>query len=244
MKADALAPLGCALRDYYAGDTDATIVVFSDFGEHEEMPVSIFFREPSAFFPFEETALELCRGKVLDIGAGTGVHSLPLQERGFDVCAVEIVPEAIEIMRARGVRNVFAGDMFDLEFAPVDTLLMMMNGIGPVGTLDGLDSFLKRLPEMLNPGGQILVDSGDVRHRHVVTGTGGFDWPARTGDYVGEAWIRLEYLGQVGEPFRELYVDFDTLKERSNRQGWDCKRVFGETEPYVACLTRPDRATS
>ncbi len=122
--------------------------------------------------------------------------------------------------------------------ASANTILMMMNGIGPVGTLDGLDSFLKRLPEMLKPGGQVLVDSGDVRQRQVVTGTGGLDWPARTGDYVGEAWIRLEYLGQVGEPFRELYVDFDTLKERSNRQGWDCERVFGETESYVARLTR------
>ena len=244
MKTDALAPHGRALQDYYAGDTDATIVVFSDFGEHDEMPVSIFFREPSAFFPFEEAALDLCRGRVLDIGAGTGVHTLPLQERGVDVCAVEIVSEAVEIMRARGVRNVFAGDMFELKLAPADTLLMMMNGIGPVGTLDGLDSFLKRLPEMLNSGGQILVDSGDVRHRQVVTGTGGFDWPPRTGDYVGEAWIRLEYLGEVGEPFRELYVDFDTLKESSNRQGWDCERVFGETESYVARLTQPDRTTS
>ena len=62
MKTDALAPRGRALQDYFAGDTDATIIVFSDFGEHEEIPVSIFFREPSAFFPFERAALELCRG--------------------------------------------------------------------------------------------------------------------------------------------------------------------------------------
>ena len=240
-KSDTLTPYGRALHDYFAGDTDATIVVFSDFGEHDGMPISIFFREPSAFFPFEVAALELCRGKVLDIGAGTGVHSLPLQERGLDVCAVEIVPEAVEIMRARGVRNVFAGDMFALKSAPADTVLMMMNGIGPVGTLDGLDSFLKRLPDMVSPGGQILVDSGDVRHRQVVTDTGGFDWPARTGDYVGEAWIRLEYLGEVGEPFRELYLDFDTLKEHADGRGWDCEqvfRVFDEAESYVARLTQ------
>ena len=119
-KTAALAPYGRALHDYFAGDTEATIVVFSDFGEQDEMPVSIFFREPSAFFPFEEAALERCRGRALDIGAGTGVHSLPLQERGFDVCAVEIVPEAVEIIRARGVRNVFAGDMFELKSAPAD----------------------------------------------------------------------------------------------------------------------------
>ncbi len=82
--------------------------------------------------------------------------------------------------------------------ASANTVLMMMNGIGPVGTLDGPDSFLKPLSEMFKPGGQILVDCGDVRHRQVVTGTGGLDWPARTGDYSGEAWTRLEYLGQSG----------------------------------------------
>ena len=63
--------------------------------------------------------------------------------------------------------------------ASADTVLMMMNGIGPVGTLDGPDSFLKPLSEIFKPGGQILVDYGDVHHRQVVTGTGRLDWPAR-----------------------------------------------------------------
>ena len=67
---------------YFAGDTEATIVVFSDFGEHDEMPVSIFFREPSAFFPFEEAALERCRGRVVGeswtrIGARRDPRELP-----------------------------------------------------------------------------------------------------------------------------------------------------------------------
>ena len=234
-----LAPYGRALREYNAGAHDAVLIVHSDLGEHDEMPVGIFFRGPDALFPFERAALELCRGTVLDFGAGTGVHSLALQERGFSVCAVELVPEAVEIMRERGVRRVMQGNGFAYEGEPVDTLLMLMNGVGPTGTLDGLDEFLGRAGRLLKPGGQILVDSAAARRREEAPGAPRMRWPSRTSDYLGEAWIRLEYGGESGPPFRELYLDRETLAEHAERADWSTEIVFrGEPVGYLARLTR------
>jgi 2-polyprenyl-3-methyl-5-hydroxy-6-metoxy-1,4-benzoquinol methylase len=86
-----------------AGDQAATLVVHSSLGESDDLPVQIFFRGEGDLFSFEEAALELCRGRVLDAGAGTGVHALELQKRGFEVRAIDVLPEAVAIMRGRGV---------------------------------------------------------------------------------------------------------------------------------------------
>ena len=237
---ESLEPHGRALLDYFAGEHDAMLRLRSSMGEDDEIPVAVFFREPDEFFPFETYAMELCRGRVLDAGAGTGVHSLVLQERGFDVTAVEILPQAIEILRRRGVENVVEGDMFALEPGLFDTVIMLMNGIGPVGTLAGLDPFLDRAKALVAPGGQILVDSAaPVVHDAVVVPAAGA-WPPPTADgYPGEAWIELEYRGAVGAPFRELYVDAGTLAARAERAGWQCTIAFGDAEGgYLARLAR------
>lgn len=242
---------GRALEDYFAGEHGATLGLHSSLGEHDEIPVAVFFREGDELFPFEEAALALARGRVLDAGAGTGVHSLPLQGRGLDVTAVELVPEAVAIMRARGVRRAVQGDMFQLEAGRFDTVLMLMNGIGPVGTLEGLDRFLRRADRLLRPGGQILADSGEALP---VAEAGSADEgadesaspevplpPVDESAYAGEAWIRLEYGGEIGTAFRELYVDQETFARRARAADWRFQPAFEEgMGSYLARLTRED----
>ena len=93
-KQKALRPYGRALGAYESGDVSASIMLHTSLGEYDSLPISIFFRDRDGFMPFEAAAMDHCRGRVLDAGAGTGVHSLVLQERGLDVTAIDIVPEA------------------------------------------------------------------------------------------------------------------------------------------------------
>jgi len=230
-----------ALRDYFFhGRRDATVTLHSDLGEYDHLPVSIFFREPPEFFPFERIALDACRGTVLDVGASTGVHSLALQERGVEVVAIEILAAGAEIMQARGVRSIVLGDVRTEVLPRVDTVLMMMNGIGFSGTLRGLDAFLRRARELIQPGGQILFDSGDARPRTPAPDAPTIEWPDRSGSYVGEAWICLEYEGQRGAPFRELYVGWETMAQRAEAAGWIPEPLYQGEGGYVARLTRDD----
>lgn len=231
-------PHGRALRDFFGGDRGATIIVHSSLGEHEELPVAIFFRAPEEFFPFERAALPLCHGRVLDVGAGTGVHALYLQDQGFEVCAIDVLPEAVEIMRSAGVRDARLSDVWEFEDEPFDTILMMMNGIGILGTLDGLDRFLSEVPRLLRPDGQIVLDSGPAR----VVGEPGDAAVelALAGDetYQGEAWITLEYKEERAPPFRELYADSETLAQHATAAGFACEVVFrDELGGYVARLS-------
>jgi SAM-dependent methyltransferase len=236
-------PHGRAIRDYFDGDEDARLIVHSSLGEHDELPVSVFFRGAAEFFPFERAALALCRGRVLDVGAGTGVHALYLQNRGQDVCAIDVLPDAIDIMRERGVRDVRLARIDEIEDERFDTVLMMMNGIGILGTLEGLDRFLSDASRLLEPGGQILLDSGPGR----LVGEAGdaaIAVPVDDSGYPGEAWIELEYRGEKGPPFRELYADSETLCEAARANGWVCEIVFRDGHGgYVARLSYSQETT-
>lgn len=231
-----LQPFAQALSDYFAGGASATLLLHSDLGEHAEIPTGVFFREPPDLFAFDEVALDLCDGRILDVGACTGVHSLILQERGFSVLAIDVIPQAIGIMQQRGVREAVLVDFFELKGETFDTLLLLMNGTGISGTLKGLDRLLKKAASLLAAGGQVLVDSGQAQLSGDALETSG-DWPPREeGSYIGEAWIQLEYRGERGPPFRELYVDYDTLVQRAARRGWNCELAYRDEGGYLARL--------
>ena len=231
-------PHEAAMLSFHRGNRGAVIVVYDDF-ERDEVPVAYFFRNVDQFPGVELTALELCRGRVLDVGAGSGCHSLVLQKRGLEVTAIEILPGLVEILRERGVRDVRQASWMDVQAGQFDTLLFMMNGLGLVETLTGLPRFFEDVRRLLRPGGQILADSTDVRVRMdpVSRKTGALQRP--DGRYVGELHFQLEFAGKKGPPFAQLYVDPETLQRYARDAGWSCGIVEPPDEygNYLARLT-------
>ena len=231
-------PHGLALLDFFRGKASAAVVVHDADGDTEVVPAGVFFREPEDFSALEEAALDLCRGRVLDVGAGAGCHSLVLQERRLRVCAIDVAPEAVEVMRNRGVKDVRCADVFGFQAEPFDTLLMLMNGIGVVGSLAGLQRFLRDVKGLVKPEGQILLDSydpgpGDVEGAVTQGGT------LRAGRYIGEMRFQLEYAGTTGPTLEWLFVDFETLAAQAAREGWFAESIWQEEEGhYLARLTR------
>jgi len=231
-------PHGRALLDFYNGDAAAAVVTHADDGETEVVPIRVFFRGPSVFSALEEAALDLCRGRVLDAGAGAGCHSLALQEQGLPVCAIDIAPEAVEVMQRRGVKDARCTDLFGFQEGPFETILLMMNGIGVVGDLAGLDRFLAEVPRLLAPDGQILLDSYDPAcdDDPDETPPGA---TASAGRYIGEMRFRLEYKGKKGPTLLWLFLDAKLLAERAMKAGFSCEVIWQEEEGhYLARLTR------
>lgn len=234
-------PHGKALLDFYRGDASAQVIVHGDDGETEVVPIRVFFRGPSEFSALEEAALDLCRGRVLDAGAGAGCHSLVLQEQGLSVCAIDLAPEAVEVMQRRGVKDPRCADLFGFREAPFDTILLMMNGIGVVGDLPGLDRFLGDVHRLLTPGGQILLDSYDPTWAEEGGGEAPPEAGGPDGRYVGEMRFRLEYKGKKGPTLSWLFLDAKLLAERAMKAGFSCAVIWREEEGhYLARLTRSE----
>ena len=234
-------PHARALLAYESGHLGSEILVLDDLGDTDRLPASWFFRDPESLPAIERRALELCRGSVLDVGAGAGCHALALQERGHSVCAVEILPEMVSLLERRGVVDARAGSALDPPAGRWDTVLMLMNGWGLPETLAGLERYLEGLDRMVSPGGQVLADSTDMRP--FASGwkeEDGLRLALRgDGRYVGEIQFQLEFDGQRGDPFSQLYIDPDTLSTLSARCGWSVDLVAqGSHGAFLSRLTR------
>lgn len=94
--------LGRMLADYLAGDHDACVAVASSVLDMDRMAGRTMFRSLSQMSEMERLGLDACLGRVLDVGAGSGCHSLVLQERGLDVTAMDISPGCVAVMASRG----------------------------------------------------------------------------------------------------------------------------------------------
>lgn len=238
MNRQAMKPYGLALRDYYNGDTSAMITIIRDDGKKFQIPAQNFFNDSPTFSKIEQLAIDLCSGNVLDIGAGSGRHSVALQKKGLNVFALDIAPEAVEIMRKRGIKNVECIDIYDFKGYKFDSLLMLMHGIGMTENLEGLNRFLRHAHSLIKPDGILIFDSLDVR---CDSAPENLEYQRRNkllNRYFGEIHMQFEYKGIKGEPFSWLHVDPETLISESLNAGWNCEIIHKETSgDYLAKLS-------
>ena len=229
-------PMGRAIADYWKTGTADRLRVFSPMFEEDEIPLQTLFRKYEDMPEIERKALDIAKGKTLDVGAGSGCHSLVLQEKSIDVTTIDISPLSVETMKERGVKKVLEQDFFTLE-GQYDTILMLMNGIGIVGTLERIPEFFRQLDKILAPGGQVLCDSSDISYVFE-NEEGMIDIPNEM-DYYGEHSFQMQYKDTIGEPFDWLYIDEDTLKEKARRYGYTAEVMAeGEHYDYLARITK------
>lgn len=211
MKIPSIDPLGQAIYDYFFLKIDHPLIVHSDDFDDDKIKPSYFFRNYKDMPAIEKKALKLCRGKVLDVGACAGSHSLWLQEKGFDVTALELSERCCETMLQRGIEKVVNEDVFVYEQDRFDTILLLMNGTGIAGSLDRLFDLFVHLKKLLREGGQIIIDSSDLIYLYEdEEGIATININAEK--YYGELSYQFEYKGAKSEEFPWLYVDVETIK--------------------------------
>ena len=84
-------PMGNAIYDYFCKGQAGRLRVFSPQFDEDEIPVETLFREYDEMPELERMALDMARGKILDVGAGSGCHSVALLDMNKDVEAVAVV---------------------------------------------------------------------------------------------------------------------------------------------------------
>jgi SAM-dependent methyltransferase len=229
---------GKAILDYQTNNLPEDLITETSISEPDEMPISYLFRTYDEMPILEQKALELAKGKVLDIGCGAGSHSLVLQnDRNIEVTAIDISENAVKACQLRGLKNVFVQDILDLEVAKkFDTIFLLMNGTGIFGTLKEIGKYLQKLKSLLNENGQILIDSSDIIYMFDEDEDGGKWIPSET--YYGELTFTLQYKNETEAPFPWLYMDYNTLQNAAIANGLQCQLVLeGDHFDYLAQLT-------
>ncbi|MFH1456310.1 MAG: HemK2/MTQ2 family protein methyltransferase [archaeon] len=138
--------------------------------------------EPSEdSFLLQKYVLKYAKGKVLDMGTGSGLQALTALKKTKDVLAVDINKEAIKHVKEKGVK-VIQSDLFskvkgkfDLiifnpPYLPEETLEDKESQLITTGGKKGyevLEKFLVQAKKHLNENGQILIvfssQGGDVK---------------------------------------------------------------------------------
>lgn len=215
---------GEALLDFYEQRLTSPLLLHSSYGDTDEMPLDIFFRDEDEFSELEAIALSLCDGTVLDVGAGVGSHALYLQDNGFNVDALEVSSRACGIMKKRKVHNVLEGDFYNRVLPKYDTLLFLMNGIGISGTLENFRYTLNYCRQLLTEKGQLLFDTSDIDYLYT-------DYDIQLPQhYRGEISFQYEYKGLKGAPFDWLYLDQQTLIDVAHQEGWVVQILYEDDQ--------------
>lgn len=225
---------GLAIKD--KGLNSATITVLSDISEPDEIPVKYLFRNYNEMPEIEQKALKLCKGKVLDVGACGGCHTIHLQNEGKIVKAIDVDFLAVEVMKEKGVLDVEVIDFFDLENEKHDTILLLMNGVGIAKTINDLPLFFNQCKKLLNLNGQVLLDSSNIKY--MFEQEDGSICLDLNKDYYGEVTYQIQYKEYTSEQFKWLFIDFEKLKEIANKNGFKVELIHqGNHYDYLAKLT-------
>lgn len=225
---------GKAILDYQLGNYTDDIITATSISSEDVLPLPYLFRDYSKMPRIEQKALDLARGNILDIGCGAGSHSLCLQKKGFSVKSIDISPGAIETCKLRGLKNAKILDVFD-EIETFDTILLLMNGSGVFGSLAEVPTRLHRLKKLLNPNGQILIDSSDIKYMYE-DNDGGY-WKDANNQYYGELEYFVSYKGET-ESFSWMYLDFESLVTACQLARLKCELVLeGEHYDFLARIT-------
>ena len=238
---------GKAILDYQTNNSPEDLITETSISEEDEMSVAYLFRDFDAMPKLEQRALQLAKGKILDVGCGAGSHSLYLQNgKKLDVTAIDISENAIKACTLRGLKKTRVQEILTLENEKYDTILLLMNGAGMCGKLKNISKFLLKLKSLLNENGQILLDSSDIIYMFDEDEDGG-KWiasPVQTSasgesehSYYGEVVFNISYKGQKEKPFNWMYVDYNTLQNAALATGLNCELVLeGEHYDYLARL--------
>lgn len=228
---------GKAILDYQTNNSPEDLITETSISDADEMSVAYLFRGFDEMPIIEQKALQLSKGKVLDVGCGSGSHALYLEEKGFNVTAIDISKNAIKACELRGLKKTKVKNLLDIDAnEKFDTILLLMNGTGIFETLENCSKYLLKLKSLLNENGQILIDSSDIIYMFDEDEDGG-RWIPSDG-YYGELTFTVQYKGETEDTFPWLYLDYNTLQNACFDNDLQCELILeGEHFDYLAKLT-------
>jgi len=231
---------GKALMGYYKGDKTPLMIRRDDGYFERERYLEIVFSGYDKWDELERRALEHIKGRVLYVGCGAGRHSLWLQEKGFEVVAVDVSPLAVEVCKSRGVRNCSVMDATNLSFPPnsFDTILLMGNNFGVAGNVEGTKRMIKKLYQITSKDAIVIATSRNPAATDNPAHLKYHELNRKRGRPIGQVTIRFEYKGEFGDWFGLLLVSPDEMDEICKPAGWSPDQIFKDKNGMYAAILR------
>jgi len=233
---------GTAAKDRMDG-VPVSLTIERDDGYEDTDDLKGYFSTFDSFHDCEKRALDLAKGRALDLGLGPGRVSLTLQERGLEVVGIDLSDDMLEVARGRGVANAVKMSVCDLRFPKghFQTAVAFGNNFGLCGTPEGVMRMLLRLREIVSDDGVFLAQSIDPLNTTNPAHLRYHEANRSKGRMPGQVRLRLKYKGMVDGWFDLLMVTPTEMKMLAETTGWRVSEVFYTPEKesfYVSALRK------
>ena len=214
-------------------------VIERDDGLINGAPADHYLDEPAQWQPHDHRALRLCRGAVLDVGCGAGRTALELQRRGTAVTGLDTSAGAIEVARARGLRDTVLADVHTYAARAAtryDTFLLLGNNLGLLEGPARAPAFLAALAELSRPGARIIAHGTDP---YGTTDPLHSEYHRRNrerGRLGGQLRLRLRYRRLATEWFDYLVCSVAELETLLQDTRWRLKSIDDHDRPYYLAV--------
>jgi SAM-dependent methyltransferase len=232
---------GLALKECYDAGMKfgvlAPIIERDDGFIQQDYDASRYFATPEQWDVLDLWVTNAIRGRVLDIGAGTGRASLALQERGCDVTALDVSPICLQICRDRGVRETFVGSIEEYAAAkpgPFDAFVLLGNGLGLLRDAAYAPRLLDLLASMANPGALITGGCLDPYRSDDPEHLAYHERNRVAGRMPGQVHIRIRYRSLATPWWEYLFMSIDELRDLVAGSRWRIEDVKEGVITYAA----------
>jgi SAM-dependent methyltransferase len=232
---------GHEIYDHFRGQGGYEIVERDDGFFSLSPGPQLYLLDYEAWPACEQEAMAHVQGRVLDIGCGAGRHSLYLQGRGFEVVGIDTSPLAIEVCRARGLRqtHVLSVTQVTSRLGTFDTLVMLGNNFALVGHPKRARWLLRRFYRATSGAARIIAQTRDPYQTEVPEHLTYHARNREQGRWSGEVRIRVRYKRFVTPWICFLMTSKAEMQALLEGTGWEVTRfIDGAGGAYVAVMEK------
>lgn len=170
-----------------------------------------YFTRPKEWVASEQRAVELARGRVLDVGCAAGRHMLELVDRR-EVVGIDPSPGAVAIARARGL-DVRVGTIQQPgdTIGTFDSVMLLGGNLGLLGSRKQAPRVLESLARLARPGGRLYAVGHDPYIGMGGDHVGYHEQNRAAGRLAGHVRMRLRYRSWSSAWFDRLLMSADEL---------------------------------
>jgi SAM-dependent methyltransferase len=230
---------GQMLWNYYNGN-QVFETIERDDGLKNELNPATYFSSYKNWQPTEKKAMDFVKGKVLDIGCGAGRHSLHLQEKGFEVVGIDVSPLAIKVCKLRGLKQARVMPVENLDFKEksFDTIIMMGNNFGLLGSLGKAQKVLERFYEITTKNAVVIAGIRDPYKTDDLKHLAYHELNKKKGRMGGQVRIRTRFQEHVSPWFDYLMVSKQEMVQVLEGTGWSIQQFIDSKTNYVTLIEK------
>ena len=233
---------GEEIKAYYRNREDVVEIVERDDGYIDyNDAVPHYFSVYSDWSDHLKSTLSHCHGRVVDVGCGAGRIALHLQEVGHTVVGLDNSPGAIEVCRARGVKELLniPFTQIDRRLGKVDSFALFGNNFGLFGNPKRAKWLLRRLKSLSSRDAVILAQTMDPYSTDDQDHLAYHERNRRRGRLGGQVRIRIRFKRIVGPWMDFLFVSKPELEQIVEGTGWAVEQYIDTGSPgYFVILAK------